>query len=336
MTTCPYGFRVVGSTTEPRRLVDAERAFAAYCADDPTARTDCEAYLSAFCFGDDFRAMADEYGMVDVRGYAGACCSPWLWFDVDRTDLDRALDDARRVGVALDERYQLRDDALLVFFSGSKGFHIGLPTALWGPEPSLSFHRTARRMAESLAAVASVTIDTGVYDKVRLFRAPNSRHPKSGLRKRRLSLDELMGLSVARMVELAAEPLAFDVPIVTVTSDAAKSDWLAATEAIQRQAATVAERRAGGQSKLNQLTLAIIREGAALGTPERVGDRHRLLYSAARNLAECGCPRELAHALLTESGRDSGLPPKDVRRQVDCGIDDHLRGAGTREGVAHG
>jgi hypothetical protein len=33
-----------------------------------------------------------------------------------------------------------------------------------------------------------------------------------------------------------------------------------------------------------------------------------------------GCPPALAHALLTEAGLDSGLPPKEVRRQIDCGL----------------
>lgn len=52
-----------------------------------------------------------------------------------------------------------------------------------------------------------------------------------------------------------------------------------------------------------------------------MGDRHRLLFSAAANLAEFGCPPALAHELLTESALDSGLPPKEVRRQIDCGLD---------------
>ena len=31
------------------------------------------------------------------------------------------------------------------------------------------------------AELAAVTIDAGIYDRVRAFRAPNSRHPKTGL-----------------------------------------------------------------------------------------------------------------------------------------------------------
>ena len=81
-----------------------------------------------------------------------------------------------------------------------------------------------------------------------------------------------------------------------------------------------AERRAAlasgnGDARLNRQTLDFIRDGAA------TGDRHRLLFSAAANLAEFGCPTSLAHALLSEAALDSGLKPSDVRRQIDCGLE---------------
>ncbi len=59
---------------------------------------------------------------------------------------------------------------------------------------------------------------------------------------------------------------------------------------------------------------------AQLGRVAQHGDRHRLLFSAAANLSEFGCSAELAWALLSESALDSGLPPSDVKRQIDCGL----------------
>jgi hypothetical protein len=44
------------------------------------------------------------------------------------------------------------------------------------------------------------------------------------------------------------------------------------------------------------------------------------LYSAAANLGEFGCTPALAVALLEESALDSGLPPKDIRRGIECGL----------------
>jgi hypothetical protein len=320
--TLPLGFRVVGPTTSRRRLIDFNAALAAYAECDAKAEVGHEAYLSAFTFGEDFRRHLAGTG--STRGYDGPCWAPWLWFDFDSEDLDAALGGARRLAAGILHRYRaLDDDALLLFFSGSKGAHVGLPTT-WGPVPSITFHRTARHFALALAAGAGVSIDTGVYDKVRLFRAPNSSHPKTGLHKRRLTLDELLHLDAARVRQLAATPEPFALPEVNAADPQAAADWQAALQEVQREAEAEAARSAAvanGVPRLNKATLDFIRDGADQG------DRHRLLFSAAANLAEFGCSPALAHALLTEAALDSGLPPSDVRRQIDCGLA-HGKGAG--------
>jgi len=322
MMTDALGFRIVGPCTNERRLVDWQAALVGYASLDERAEVSSEAYLSAFTFGEEFRQRADSWQRVDVKGFDGICGAAFIWFDIDRTDLEVARRDAARLCLTLIERYSLDDDSLLAFFSGSKGFHVGLPTDLWQPTASLSFNAVAKRLAEGLAGAAQVVIDTGVFDKVRPFRAPNSRHGKTGLHKRRLSLDELMRLSVERIQELAREPLAFDVPTVSTRCDQAAGDWLEAVERIEHEAEAARHRRASsdGSARLNRATLDFIRDGA--GT----GDRHRLLFSAAANLAEFGCPVELAHELLSEASLDSGLSPSETRRQIDCGLNHSPKG----------
>src|SRR5207248_4331440 len=142
------------------------------------------------------------------------------------------------------DRYRLDDTAPLVFFSGSKGFHVGLPTSLWAPHPSSTLHRGCRRLAEALAGLAGAAIDAGVYDKVRAFRAPNSRHPKTGLYKRWLSFEELMGLSLNRILQLAEYPEPFEIPAPTGQSDQAITDWREAHHWVQRRAEARAQRPA--------------------------------------------------------------------------------------------
>ncbi len=44
-----------------------------------------------------------------------------------------------------------------------------------------------------------------------------------------------------------------------------------------------------------------------------------MLFSAAANLAEFGCPPRWLFALLEKAALDSGLPPKEVRRQPNAG-----------------
>jgi hypothetical protein len=316
MKSLPWGFRILGPTTETRRLVNATVAFRGYADLDPRADVAREAYLSAFSFGEDFKKLLDETG--SCKGFKNACWSPWLWFDIDRADdLRCAMTDAGRLAAGLVERYRLDEGALLYFFSGSKGAHIGLPTAIFEPEPSLDFHRGCRQLAESLSKAFGVNIDVGVYDRVRAFRAPNSRHPKTGLHKRRLSFDELLGLSVEAVLHLAEEPAAFELPPLPEQNDQATADWQAAIAEVKAEAESKVQRQvavSNGMPTLNRQSLNFIRDGAG------EGDRHRLLFSAAANLGEFGCPPALAHALLTDAALDSGLSPSEVRRQIECGL----------------
>ncbi len=334
-----YGFRIVGPCTSERRLVDHARAFAAYCAADARAGVECESYLSAFTFGDAFRDHQCATG--STKGYAGPCGGSWLWFDIDRDDsaggIDAALRDARTLAVQLGERFAVADDGLLAFYSGSKGFHMGLPLDGFTPEPGLLFHRVARRLAGDVAEAAGVAIDTGVYDRVRAFRAPNSRHPKTGRHKRRLSVDELLHLPAARIVELAGEPEPFDLPDATDTRCGPElpAAWHDATERVRQEAEAETERRkaiASGDAtaRLNRSTMDYLREGAS------VGDRHRLLFSASANLAECGATLHLCRELLVEAALDSGLPPADVERQIRCGYEHVVSGRPSGGGLDAG
>ncbi|TWT37015.1 hypothetical protein KOR34_19610 [Posidoniimonas corsicana] len=310
-----YGFRIVGDCRSERRLVDWPAALCGYAACDPAAEVESEGYLSAFTFGPEFRQRHDGW-RVDVRGYDGPCGGDWLWFDLDSEgDLDAAHDGAKRLCAGLVERYALDESALLIFFSGSKGFHVGLPLSVAGSPPaSGDFNTIARAVAEQLAVRQRVDIDTGVFDKVRALRAPNSRHRKTGRYKRRLTFDELLALSLATLVRMAEEPNAFELPPPPNPHPAAVADWQQAAELVAVRRSAIAERRADPNARLNRLTLDFIRDGATHG------DRHRLLFSAAANLAEFGCPAPLAEALLSEAALDSGLPPSEVRRQIACGL----------------
>jgi hypothetical protein len=325
-TTHPHGFRIVGPCTGDRRRVDAVTAFRAYCRCDARANVEAEAYLSAFQFAGDFAEHLARTG--SPAGFTGSTWAPFVWLDVDRDEsaggVARALADTKRLVDTLDERFGVPRCVLVPFVSGGKGMHLGIPTALWAPPASADFHAVARQFAETIAAAAGVAVDVGVFDRVRAFRAPNSRHLKTGLHKRFVPVDVLDAVTVNGVLSLARQPEPFDVPSTdgVESADMLVAVWGRAARAVAEKAAAAERRRAelvatGGTGvKLNNRTRRFIAGDVVVEN----GERHNMLYSMAANLAELGCSRHACYELLTEPALDLGLPPKDVERCIDNGF----------------
>jgi hypothetical protein len=299
-----FGFRIVGDCRSERRIVDAKAAMTGYARCDERAEVDSS---------------------ETVRGYSGSCFGEWLWWDID---FDGNLPAARVAALILAryliDRYQLDDDGVLIFFSGSKGFHVGVPVSLLNADPSDDFHRVAKRFAIAASASLQINVDSGVYDRVRAFRAPNSRHPKSGLYKRRIVFSQLQRMELPAVLELAKSPEGFELPEDPDIHPQASKDWQDAVKAVaQATSETQQMQDTADGPRLNRLTLDFMQAGASKG------DRHRTLYSAARNIGDFACTAELAHALLTDAGLDVGLPPGEVYRQIECGLKDSNYGLRT-------
>jgi hypothetical protein len=318
-TTHPHGFRIVGPCSGDRRRVDARTAFLAYCHCDEKAGVEREAYLSAFQFDAGFAEHLARTG--SPAGFDGSTWSPFVWLDVDRDEsaggIARALTDTRRLVDTLDERYAVPRCVLLPFVSGGKGLHLGIPTALWAPPAAADFHAVARQFAETIASEAGVAVDASVFDRQRAFRAPNSRHPKTGLHKRFVPVEILDTVTVNGVLDLARTPEAFDPPSTdgVESADMLVAVWDAAGRAVTANAAAAEQRRQEVASGKRAVTLNKLTRAFLNGEVE-AGDRHRLLYSASANLAELGCPLPALVALLTEPALDLGLPPKDVERAI--------------------
>jgi len=194
--------------------------------------------------------------------------------------------------------------------------HVGIPT-VWHPSPSPSFNAIAKLFCLAIADAANVVLDRSIYSKTRLFRAPNSRHPKTGLFKRRLSLDELTYLKVEAVVDLARQPEPFQIPNGPTLCLSAADDWSKARGVVERQA----EWRSAssyGEAKLSAFLRRFIRDGE-LDTDRRAVSTFR----AAAELSELHKAvgfNALAHALLSETALDSGLTPAETKRQIDSGL----------------
>jgi hypothetical protein len=314
-----YGFRVAGAPHEPRRLVNWRKAWTAHCAGELDTS---EAYLSAWTYGPELVAHMKAFG--GVAGFTGPVWADWIPLDIDGAGADPvadALDRTRRL-LAWLESQGAELDKVSCWFSGGKGFHVLLPVlGLADAKPGPGFNKAARAFVARIGAATGVGPDLAIYDPVRIFRAPNTRHAKSGLYKVPLRADELLGgISVDAVRRLAAEPRPGDVPQQEIWCDWQIGGMWGepATEAAAAPVAPVVVDR----EALNRDTLDFIRRGAANG------ERERRCFMAAANLAELGADERLASALLQESALDSGLAPNEVRRAIAGGVK-HGRGAGS-------
>lgn len=314
---CDYGLRVVGAPSARRRLISMRAALRAYAAADDAACCDCESYLTALAYGAELRDAERESGRY--RQYVGPIGPACGYLPVDLDAADDPLSAVRAAGRMVDllaDRYGIDPAHVLTFYSGAKGAHLLLPLRV---ASSVGWHRVARRFVEALAAEANdVTIDPAIYSSLALFRSPNSKHPRSGLHKVLLSRAELR-LPLSRIQALAARPRPFDWPEPSGSSPHLMARWEQAQADV---AAAQAQRaaRVDRDARLTAATRRFIRRGAA------AGDRHRLLFGAAANLGECGCPLDLAQALLLPAALDCWLPEAEAVRQIECG---HAHGTAT-------
>ena len=176
-----------------------------------------ECYASIFCFSDDILLYLAEQrvdGRPSVAGYDGKVWAPFLPLDIDAkspSELDDALELARRVRRLLLERWQLYAGAVHIYFSGAKGFHVLVDTRVFGRvAASRDLPRVLSRLRleilRGLPDGARLFFDLTIGDKVRLLRLPNTRHRGSGLYKIALTGEELDAVSVTDIRSLARAP----------------------------------------------------------------------------------------------------------------------------------
>jgi hypothetical protein len=147
----------------------------------------------------------NDKGSPTVAGFDGPSWAPALHLDFDaETDPALALTWVRQVLLRLQaEGVNLR--AVRVYFSGHKGFHSELPASLFGGfTPSV--HLADQLKQAAIAILQDIPFDHSVYDKLRLWRLPNTRHGVSGLFKIPLTVTELFTLDLAAIQELARAP----------------------------------------------------------------------------------------------------------------------------------
>ncbi|MDK2464213.1 MAG: primase C-terminal domain-containing protein, partial [Candidatus Korarchaeota archaeon] len=102
-------------------------------------------------------------------------------------------------------------ESIFPYFSGSKGFHIGVHGGVFGEiEPSEQLPDVLYRLQSAIVAQAKLkdaeVVDYSVGRRLSLLRLPNTRHSGSGLYKVPLTLHELMNEGPEHLRAMARQP----------------------------------------------------------------------------------------------------------------------------------
>lgn len=172
-----------------------------YHIDDlPVTADMVDAYTTMFLFQQEYKEHVESMG--SVRGADQfAVWSPYVWFDIDAGNLDDATTDMQTLLRGLQSMEA--DAHTVVFFSGAKGYHIGVDSRLFGLVPSTNLPDQMRVICTQLASLFSITIDACIYNHNRLWRIPNTVHSKTKLRKIQLPFQQALSLSTAKICALA-------------------------------------------------------------------------------------------------------------------------------------
>ncbi|KKM06852.1 hypothetical protein LCGC14_1739790, partial [marine sediment metagenome] len=163
---------------------------------DCTGKTDC--YRSVFRFTKEYLNYCEKN--KSVGGYSGPCFCDWMPIDIDDENLDIAYKKTKDVIGILEIDYDISVEHL--FFSGAKGFHVLLPSRMFGLIPSEKLPGVMKNMA---AEMFGELHDGAIYDINRLLRLNNTINSKSGKHKISISIQEF-NEGINKILELATKP----------------------------------------------------------------------------------------------------------------------------------
>jgi AAA domain len=274
----------------------------------PNGHADC--FTTYLRFPESFRAHvehnAQQEGSHSVKGYRGVAKADYAPLDYDdEHDQTRALEDVRRSLRVWEAKYDLPMDAVRVYFSGNKGFHVEIPEEPFGGfRASKDIARKLKSLVMQLGEGAP-SLDTDIYDTVRLWRTPNTRHGKTRLYKIPISTEELFTLAVGEIRELAKQPR----PDFSQTD----ADEYGPVPALVDLWQAIDEGERDDASRHEPLDVVEVLSGV----PQ--GERDKKLFRFAAKMRGADVPYAFARKLTLEaaSNCDPAFPEADAIRKVD-------------------
>lgn len=158
-----------------------------------------EAYISAYKYDEEHNELFKKNN--SVAGFSGVT-TDIIYFDIDNSDFSIAQKDTITIVERL-KKYNIKNT--VICFTSGKGFHLALHTVhIFSP-------KEAKTLAINLAGDLP-SFDSTIYNDNRLIRIEGSVHNKTGLRKTRISEEELRTLSLADLRTLAKDEYKYVKP----------------------------------------------------------------------------------------------------------------------------
>ena len=121
-----------------------------------------------------------------VAGFDGELYYDFLIIDIDKINIKQVLLFLEH----LDINYDIPKDILRIYFSGSKGFHILIPSTIFDLKPSATLNLQVRKIVEELCSNV-IEFDGTLYDKLQAYRLRCTLHSSSNLYKTPINYSDL-------------------------------------------------------------------------------------------------------------------------------------------------
>lgn len=217
-----------------------------------------------------------------------------------------------------------------IYFSGNKGFHIVIHPMLLGITPKKDLNQDFKLLAKRIKSFTlNKTIDTVVYDSVRLMRVNNTINSKSGLYKVRVTRKMVEKFSYQQMRLYASKPRFEIHRKVIKTNSVATKKYQEYIEAQKKEEAHVLE-RPRNKKKLGHIEGLLPCLVYMLETPAEKGNRNNTTIVLASALFQCGGTLNEVIDMVCEwnNNNTDKLSEHEIRNTVVSAYRQHRDGRG--------
>ncbi len=259
--------------------------------------------------------------------YIGEVISDF-YLDFDKEDApDKARKEAACAIKKLIDTYKIPESNISIAFSGCKGISVTVSHQVFDAEPLYCLPFIWKSIAKELASRLKLkTLDTGIYDRRRLWRILNSKHNITGLYKIPLTLMELEKLNIEEIKALAIKPRE---PFIKAEAQSVPEATRLYLEHMEKVEAWISERKHKFEAKEVKPLIddpPCIRKMIESGTQK--GNRNNVTFQLAVYYASKGLNQDEIEQQCTQftSKSEEPLTPKEIETLVDSALKGYSEG----------